>query len=161
MYGYLGIDPGAKGFLCLLVPETKMTFFYPNPTKWSQMREAYNWLSYQEIDHVIEVAGIEDVHSLYGMSAASNFKFGFNLGLVHALVGIFEVCEVKLVQPKAWQRGVGVTAKGKDIKQNVADLANKLYPDAELYGPKGGLLDGRADALMIAHYIYLQDQDNA
>ena len=36
------------------------------------------------------------------------------------------------------------------IKKEVADIASRLYPKAELHGPKGGLLDGRSDALMIA-----------
>ena len=32
----------------------------------------------------------------------------------------------------------------------------KLYPTAELYGNKGGLRDGRSDALGLAHFIRLK-----
>ena len=54
--------------------------------------------------------------------------------------------------PKIWQKYVRVTVKGKAIKKEVAKIAQGLYPNAELHGKRGGLLDGRADALMIAHY---------
>lgn len=43
-----------------------------------------------------------------------------------------------------------------DKKKTVAAKALQLYPDAELHGPKGGLLDGRADALMIAHFLTIK-----
>ena len=53
---------------------------------------------------------------------------------------------------KIWQKYIGVTAKGKDIKKQISEIALKLYPTANIYGKRGGLLDGRSDALMIAHY---------
>jgi len=65
--------------------------------------------------------------------------------------------QVELIQPKVWQKEIGVQATGKAIKQAVATIAHGLYPHAELYGPRGGLMDGRADALMIAHYLYITD----
>ena len=94
---------------------------------------------------------IEDVHSLYGMSAKSNFRFGYNLGMVTAICELMDAPIIR-VQPKIWQQAVGVTAKGKGIKKDVAKICKQLYPDAPIYGKRGGLLDGRSDALMIAHY---------
>jgi hypothetical protein len=46
--------------------------------------------------------------------------------------------------------------KPADKKKFVASIALQLYPKAPLFGPKGGLLDGRADALMIAHYLSIK-----
>ena len=46
--------------------------------------------------------------------------------------------------------------KPADKKKHVASIAMQLYPKANLSGPKGGLLDGRADALMIAHYLSIK-----
>ena len=46
-------------------------------------------------------------------------------------------------------------AKGKDIKKDVANICQRLYPTAEIYTPKGRLMDGRSDALMIAHYCMI------
>ena len=43
-----------------------------------------------------------------------------------------------------------------DLKVAVANKAEGFYPEAQLHGPLGGLLDGRSDALMIAHYLKLK-----
>ena len=110
---------------------------------------------------------IEDVHSLGGMSAKSNFQFGRNLGLIEAVTYLADgVYNIEYVQPKVWQKACGITfkyplladtaTKAKWRKNWTATVAQDLYPNAELHGPKGGLKDGRADALMIAHYLKLK-----
>ena len=109
--------------------------------------------------------GIEDVHSMGGMSAKSNFQFGRNLGFVETLAHLSSPT-VEYVQPKVWQKACGIEfiySKGmspaqKSVlrKQTVAATAQLIYPDAELYGARGGLKDGRADALMIAHFLRLK-----
>ena len=86
------------------------------------------------------------------MSAKSNFGFGRNLGTVLTIAELLTGNSPSTVTPKIWQKYIGVTVKGKAIKQEVAKIATKLYPTASLHGKRGGLLDGRADALMIAHY---------
>ena len=90
---------------------------------------------------------------MFGISAKSNFGFGKNLGIVTAISQLATGGMIaKTVTPKVWQKYIGVTAKGKAIKKQVAQIASGLYPKAELHGKRGGLLDGRSDALMIAHY---------
>jgi hypothetical protein len=94
-----------------------------------------------------------------GMSAKSNFQFGRNLGLIEALVCIWNWEKLLYVQPKVWQKGNGIVfPKGSsptDRKRITTDRAKELYPRSvhDFYGPKGGLKDGRVDALMIAHFI--------
>ncbi len=120
----------------------------------------FNWLN--QASH--EVVGIrkimlEDVHSLYGMSAKSNFNFGKNLGIVETLLKLQGI-PMEIVQPKKWQAAVGVDipkevkgpARSKAIKARGAELCEELYPRCKIWGPKGGLMDGRSDALMLAHY---------
>ena len=111
--------------------------------------EATKWLHNQQVD----TAWLENVHSLFGMSAKSNFGFGRNFGIAFAIakVGTSDG-SIQQVTPKIWQKYVGVTVKGKAIKQEVANIAQTIYPSAVIHGPQGGLLDGRSDALMIAHY---------
>ena len=68
--------------------------------------------------------------------------------------------EIQTVTPKIWQKFIGVTVKGKLIKDEVAKIAQDLYPTAVLHGKpykrKGkvlqALINGRSDSLMIAHY---------
>jgi hypothetical protein len=147
----LGCDPGAKGALCILASDSTIEFldFSDQPlviTTWfKEMQEKYD----------IKIIMIENVHSIFGVSAKSNFNFGFNVGILH---GIFRSSSIglDLVQPKVWQKSIGVTTKGKDIKKDVASIATRLYPLAQIYTPRGRLLDGRSDALMVAHYTRLK-----
>jgi len=148
----VGIDPGAKGSLCLLDTTSKhITFLstYVSPAL------IYDWLNAYSPIHMI---GMEDVHAIYGTSAGSNFKFGFNVGLLHGIIECTRI-GMDLIQPKVWQKETGIRFKKgmtpAQKKRVVANKALQLYPKAasSLYGPKGGLLDGRSDALMIAHYL--------
>ena len=149
-----GIDPGTNGAICVLDSQD------PAYIALLDLKKHNLWY----IDHWFgaELFGaigggtkhiwIEDVHSMHGMSAKSNFNFGKNLGIVIAMASIMLVDPPNMVTPKIWQKYIGVTAKGKAIKKQVAKIAQYLYPQAELHGKRGGLLDGRSDALMIAYY---------
>lgn len=147
---YLGTDPGQKGAFCALVPSTGEIYFMDTKKHYL---EILGWLETIKAnkDYTLRAAVIEDVHSLYGMSAKSNLSFGRSIEKLHAICAIADI-KLILVQPKEWQKGVGVTAKGKEIKNNVAELCKTLYPGCNIYGPKGGLMDGRSDSLMMARY---------
>lgn len=145
---YIGVDPGAQGFLCHLDTTNNIIEFQSCAA------------TPVEIDAFIQACApakimIEDVHSLAKMSAKSNFGFGRNVGFIHALCGL-EPCGVDLVTPKVWQKTIGIKPGSKTLKKDVATIAHRLYPTAELYGPQGGLIDGKADALMIAHFCLLR-----
>ena len=152
-----GIDPGTNGAIAVLDSENPdsvalLDLKKKNPT------EIYEWFYYdicsteQTDTPNIVYMWIEDVHSMHGMSAKSNFGFGKNVGMINTVAELVTKDSPNMVTPKIWQKYIGVTVKGKAIKKEVAKIAQDLYPNAELYGQRGGLLDGRADALMIAHY---------
>lgn len=144
-----GIDPGAKGAICVLDSNDPAYIALLDLANTSQY-EIAKFLHKQQVDKIF----IEDVHSLYGMSAKSNFNFGYAVGIVQTIANIIlQGKDFILVQPKQWQKAVGVTEKGsKFIKPQVAELATKYYPHAILNGKRGALQDGRSDAIMIAHY---------
>jgi len=150
----LSVDPGAKGSWCLLVPDTLQVAF--KPTKTLPM-DILKWITEIEQSFRITVIMIEDVHAIFGTSAKSNFSFGYNVGEVNTLAQA-SGNRVDRVTPKIWQKKVGVksTTKGKAIKKEVAELCARLYPKANIHGPKGGLLDGLSDSLMIAHFASLK-----
>jgi len=151
-----GIDPGANGAIAVLDSENPDSVELLDLKK-NSISDIFTW-----VDSKLPVASkiwIEDVHSMHGMSARSNFGFGKNLGIVTTIAEIIQgeaprrfKTTIKTVTPKVWQKYIGVTAKGKAIKKQVAKIAQYLYPQAELHGKRGGLLDGRSDALMIAYY---------
>ena len=157
-----GIDPGTNGAIAVLdseSPDSVALLDLKNKSiidiwDWLQadMPTEYDNLGYKWSSRVLIKIWVEDVHSMFGMSAKSNFGFGKNLGMILTIAELAPASETHMVTPKIWQKYIGVTVKGKAIKKEVAKIAQGLYPNAELYGKRGGLLDGRADALMIAHY---------
>jgi len=143
-----GIDPGANGAICVLDSKN------PAHIALFDLKKATVWDIYDKLfTYQPDFIWVEDVHSLFGMSAKSNFTFGRNLGIIHTIAEIY--CfgrPPNTITPKIWQKFIGITVKGKAIKKQVAEIATKLYPTADIRGKRGGLLDGRSDALMIAHY---------
>ena len=143
-----GIDPGNNGAVCILDSNNPtspaLLDFYK-----SSIYDITKWIHSQNPD----VIWIEELHSIYRVNAKSNFGLGRSVGIALSMAEIVKQgTKPRLVTPKVWQKFAGVTTKGKAIKNNIANIAISLYPGANLYGPKGGLRDGRADALMIAHY---------
>lgn len=59
--------------------------------------------------------------------------------------------EYHTVIPQDWQKAMGLTGKKKSGDANVK-LAQQKYPGVSLVTPKGRVLDGVADALLIAEY---------
>lgn len=156
---FIGMDPGQTGYSCLLDPLEKNIAFICNDEGIVNLSE---WLMMAQGEGNIRIAAIEEVHSIKGASCKSNFQFGRNVQILHDALTV-TATPFELVKPIVWQKKIGLihskintTATGKRyVKQAVKEIAHKLYPDAPLYGPKGGFLDGKADALMIAHYAYL------
>jgi len=149
---FIAVDPGSKGAICLLVPESKQILFCNTSDKPINI---IHILNQAQNEFNVICAMVEDVHSIHGTSAKSNFNFGYNTGFI---TGLIQASGLSLdrVTPKVWQKFIGVKSKGKLIKKEVAKICTDLYPNADIYGPKGGLLDGRSDALMIAHYTSIK-----
>ena len=89
---WLGIDPGMKGSICIL-PESRDPIFIDNSTN---VIDAVAIIK----SYPIHMAMIEDVHSIFGVSAKSNFNFGFNTGYLHGIITSLGI-PLDLVQPKA------------------------------------------------------------
>ena len=66
-----GVDPGANGAIAVLDSSNPDSVALLDLAKVTPF-DAYQWLHKQQPNSV----WIEDVHSLYGMSAKSNFGFG-------------------------------------------------------------------------------------
>jgi len=146
-----GIDPGTNGAIAVLDSESPDSVALLDLKK-NSICDTWNWLHTEGLALKSSKIWVEDVHSMFGMSAKSNFGFGRNLGTVLTIAELLTGKDPNTITPKIWQKYIGVTVKGKAIKKEVAEIAQGLYPNAELHGKRGGLLDGRADALMIAHY---------
>ena len=153
----LSCDPGISSYICMLDVGTSAVRFIANSTApyilYSELQEV------KEKFNIIGV-GLEDVHAIFGTSAGSNFKFGYNYGVVSALLATLGI-SIYLVKPKEWQKYIGVVkTKSKtplirrnNIKKQVGDICNRLYPKANIHGVRGGLIHDKSDACMIAHTV--------
>ena len=144
---YIGIDPGAKGSMCV-ISNGKVLFKDFDLKEYSSTLKALS----SPYDTEIMVA-VEKVHAMPGQGVSSSFSFGQRLGELEGILTALQI-PYELVAPKDWQKACGIPAKSD--KKGIASVIQKLYPTAELYGNKGGLRDGRSDALGLAHFIRLK-----
>lgn len=148
----IGIDPGAKGSMCILDSRLKALVFVDfSLTEYTRYLNKI-LLSIVDDNTPIMVA-VEKVHAMPGQGVSSTFSFGQRLGELEGMLTALGI-PYELVAPKDWQKACGIPAKSD--KKAIASVMQKLYPTAELYGNKGGLRDGRSDALGLAHFIRLK-----
>lgn len=147
----LGIDPGLSGAIAIL-DDGQLVEIVDIEASDSRINCAH--LSSLIHKHQPDFAICELVTSRPGQGVTSTFTFGHALGSITGVLSALGVPYL-LIRPQAWQGhfDIQTSSKEKQIhKQEIADLAQRLYPGASLYGPRGGLRDGRSDALLLAHY---------
>lgn len=146
---YIGIDPGKNGALAI-IRESKGVSLVDFDLK------AYiNLLSYfkSSIKSYGMFIGIERVHAMPREGVKSSFSFGERVGELKGIISTLDFDNnTEWIQPQTWQKHINTDSNRG--KKAIADSLLSLYPSADLYGPRGGLKDGRSDALGIANYIY-------
>ena len=109
---YVGIDPGMNGGITILYSDKSPDLFVmPLLEKVEiDVKRIMDMIFYIPIVHVI----IEDVHSVFGASAAANFSFGFGCGSLFTILKLTEVPFTK-VSPKQWQKEMWQGVKPVEI----------------------------------------------
>lgn len=166
----VGIDPGKKGFIAVNNLSSQEHYFYEIPKVGNEIDVAALSKIFEEEVYPCLVppnetfkihAVIEDVHSIPGSSAKSNFSFGRIVGLLHALL-VSNNIPYTAVQPKTWQKemwqGVPVqkkaSGKGTDTKATSELAARRLFPGIDF---KRNIKckvndDNKIDALLLCEY---------
>jgi hypothetical protein len=152
----IGIDPGKKGAIVILNNNLSIESYLLFQDKWDYSTIARNLFQFIK-DFSCGPVYFEDVHSIFGASAKSNFSFGKTTGVQLGVVSaIFP--DVHLVQPKTWQ-GKVITSddKGSTTKERALSAAQRIFPDYNFI-PKGCRTpsDGLLDAALIAYYGQLK-----
>ena len=142
---YLGIDPGKSGAAALITPSGVFT------QDWRDGPLSAGTLKDWNFFYGIHFAAIEKVHAMPKQGVTSSFTFGANFGWWQGLLDGMSIPYV-LVRPQEWQKGI-VPKKDSLSSKPSFTVARRLFPDAELLGPRGAELDGRADALLIADWL--------
>lgn len=155
---FAGIDPGKTGALAILYPDNSAEFF-DVPRVKLRNKDVPAWSDWQWTwSNALLLAGvdfalIEDVASRPGQGVSSMFKFGRTLGFAHAIVlSVKPRPAVRFTTPTQWKGKLGLLNSSKGASR---EKAISLFPSVE-----GRLTrvkdDGRAEALLIAHYGRLQ-----
>jgi crossover junction endodeoxyribonuclease RuvC len=154
----LGIDPGKSGALAFLDTSVSTCEVYPIPmtapvkkTKQSRARSFVDVALLKEIirHYAIDVAFMENVASSSQMGVVSAFTFGEGFGTLKGVVGAHDIPLI-LVTPQKWKRALKLPADKKETVRKASKLF--INGDSVFYGPRGGVLDGLAEASCIALY---------
>jgi len=146
---FIGIDPGIRsGAVAVIVPGRNTAEALDCPDSIHGMAKLMHCIIDNYGDGCM-LAAVEKVHSMPRQGVRSTFCFGENFG---AWQGIVEAMGLRLLlpPPQEWLKGM-LIPKGASKVAHV-EMAEKLFPHVELRGPRGGIKDGRADALLIAKY---------
>lgn len=149
-----GIDSGEKGAIAIIDFDGRLVDVMDMPFVKSRLSfiDSVKVANFIKSHPVTEIA-IEEVRGIRGKSTMQTvFRQGgsyFPLG--HACY----LCDIEPVfyDPQKWKVALRVQGSvGKNKKTKTFDLVNKIYfNQTELFtGPRGGMLDGRTDAIGVA-----------
>lgn len=171
MKHYIGIDIGAAGGMCIINEDNKIVekIALPKIDKEIDIAGIKNILSSYDKKKII--VGFENLRAVFGSSAGSTFKFGFNCGAIESMCIVLEIPYVK-VHAKNWQKEafVGVqeirkpSKKDKNGKERLGGLetkkmaliaAKRLYPGVDLRQSERAKNphEGITDALLIGWFM--------
>lgn len=165
MIFYGGIDPGKKGALALLHSDGRIYAVFDTPIVGLQYDEngmrsiLYDWRLMTDGELLINIEGQQAMHKGgQGQSARSTFKHGEGYGFWRGLLAGMRI-PYTVTYPRSWQAELLKGVHGADSKAKAFVKVSRLWPNASLKGPKGGIKDGRADALLLAEMVRRTQQE--
>jgi hypothetical protein len=183
----IGCDPGKNGGIVALTESGKLIMY-----KTPLVNKEIDINKFKNI--IVSIAGdlsdngnwkddvlvvIEDVHSIFGAGAKSNFQFGRALGILEGIVSSLDIPFIK-IQPKKWQEicfaGVSVTYKSggkmkinkktgkEELKQQVdtkamaLQAAKRFFPNTSFKATDRSEKDhdGIVDSVLLAKFGMLK-----
>lgn len=148
MSAIIGIDPGATGYLAA-VDSDGIAWTGPVPTEDGGLTRFL-------CGHTDCRVFIERQQPMprSARGVIGGFRSGYGYGRILEAVAALGL-SYELVRSQDWQRVMlrgEPKASGKDLKRLYTRVAERLWPKVEFRGPRGGLLDGKAAAALIAEY---------
>lgn len=158
---FIGIDPGLDGAVALVGEAGDLIDVIDTPTLDTGKRRELDltrmWAILRRATPEVVHVAIEAVHAMPGQGVTSMFSFGFGLGAWRAFIVALELPH-STVTPQAWRglllAGFPPVSEPRHRKAQSAARCQQIWPDDanRFRGPRGGILDGRADAALIAMY---------
>jgi crossover junction endodeoxyribonuclease RuvC len=150
-----GIDPGIGGALALVyrggIELIDMPTIEVRGKRHVCPAGVTEWLEVNKPDMVV----IEHVQGVQGAGATSAFSFGRSFGLLEGVVAGLGLRHC-LVRPQAWTKALRVSRD----KGSHRAAAKRLWPaNAHLFARVKD--DGRADAALMAHWMFMSGVPSA
>jgi hypothetical protein len=165
---YIGIDPGNLGFIAVQVNNEWVHM----SLKDNDFYQISDTISYLKAKYPNIVAGLEQVHAIFGSSAKATFSFGEIYGKLQALLIVHKI-PYHLIAPKTWQselwdtRDMVVTYKKAKIKEKEINkkevntkatsinAAKRLFPELDFRRTEkcDNIDDNKVDATLICEYL--------
>lgn len=154
----VGIDPGNNGALAFLDTDACTIKLVDMPTLEFETNKKRVVIDEHGIvaemkQYNLHHVYLEEVFSSSQMGVVSAFNFGEGKGKIEGIVAALGI-PLTQVKPTRWKKDMRVPADKKAAVQR----ASQLIPKAATHfrGPRGGILDGRAEAALIALYGALE-----
>ena len=152
----MGVDPGLTGAIALIDAEGKVEMWDMPVKKYDGKNHLNNKALHRlfgTLAHATRLCTIEEARGFPGQSSVTGFKQGVVYGQTLAAAEVMGIPNMTVLA-FVWKKNILAGYKDKRDKKVSVAHAVKLFPSVEeyLYGPKGGVKDGRAEALLLAEY---------
>jgi hypothetical protein len=167
----IGIDPGLSGAIGVIKPNGNEVIDIPVlEIEGSKVRSKSGEMK-RKIKHVYDITAINQIfinlkttaismgcnieawleksQAMPDQGGVSNFNYGVGFGILQTVL-ICNKTPMNLVHPVSWKKKI-MFGQGKE-KDAAVYKASQLFPELTFRGPRGGLMDGRAEAMLIAEY---------
>lgn len=176
---FIGIDPGIKGFFCIMYGE--FMEFYPMPNRQELNKSGKGKKTVLDYPTLIKIVleirqkyanfdihvAIEDVHALQGSASGATFEFGRAVGAQNLAIMLIGAKTIQRYSPKRWQADIWLghnvikipSSSGKtmitDTKATSEGVALKLFPDIDFRKSNRSRKndDNKIDSLLICEYL--------
>lgn len=155
---YIGIDPGQKGAVAII--DSGGDFYIERVSIYDMPLLPNKEVDVREINAILSDNNPKDIYPWFCIlekaqpmpkqGVKSVFNYGVGYGEIKATLKILGIPFIE-VAPRVWKKHFSL---GKDKKEAVVKTL-KLFPQLSMndfQGPKGGLKDGRAEALLMAEF---------
>ncbi len=146
---FCGIDPGQKGAVGIIDDEAQFYGALDLPLLGNGEIDAATLFDTLH-GYCPDIVFLEKAQGMPGQGRTSIFNYGQGYGKLKAVIEIDSI-PYQEIHPTKWKRVFSLIGKDKSKKDSVA-AAEKMFPGVEFRTPRGRLLDGRAEALLLAQY---------
>ena len=145
---FIGIDPGKTGGVAVISEDGKVMVSIEMPvTSTKEINSAYLYALFTSIKEETFCV-IEKSQSMPKQGVKSTFSYGVGYGEVRAVLKA-SLTPFQEVAPATWKKEFNLIKKAK---MDSCDTAQKLFPSESFLTERGRMMDGKAEALLLAEY---------